>query len=190
MLKFENLWFLSIFLFIFGHIFSSAVEGGTGIASTQLTAAIADDATTVPVVSTAGFLTTTGQTFIIVDKEQIDYTGFTATAFTGVTRGTNGTNAKGHTSSTRVYNAITGRLNQFVAFEVAETESAIDKLQVVIQVTGSIVAAIPALIVWDYSFFKGDWIYLKFFLYAVSATLILGFVIQIGAPALNGLFRR
>ena len=190
MMQFHNLWFISIFLFIFGHMFSMAVEGGTGIAATELTAAVSKTDTTIPVVSTAGFLTTTGQTFVIIDKEEMTYTGFTATEFTGVERGTNGTATDSHASSTRVFNAITGRLNQFVAFEVAETESAIDKLQVVIQVSGSIVTAIPALIVWDYSFFKGDWIYLKYILYAISATLILGFVKEIGAPALNGLFRR
>jgi len=190
MFSLQNMWFISIFLFIFGHIFSSAVEGGTGVASTQLTAAIDISATTVPVVTTAGFLATTGQTILIIGNEEMDYTGFTATTFTGVTRGTNGSDTTAHASSTRVYNAVAGRVNQLVAFEVAEAESAIGKLRVLTQITGAVLGAIPSLIMWDYSFFTGDWIYLKFFLYAISTTMILGFVVQIGAPALNGLFRR
>mgnify|MGYP003650794025 CR=1 FL=1 len=52
--------------------------------STQLTQAISSSSTTVPVDSTTGF-PTTGK--LLINNEQLSYTGVTATSFTGLTRG-------------------------------------------------------------------------------------------------------
>ncbi len=65
----------------------------TGGQSTNLTAAINTTVTTVPVVSTAGWPTTG---YVMVDSEEMTYTGLTATSFTGDVRGANTTTAAAH----------------------------------------------------------------------------------------------
>jgi len=69
-----------------------------------LTAALTNVATTVTVNSTTGF-STAGR--IIIDAEQINYTGTTATTFTGCTRAQGGTVAAAHASGNAVYTATT-----------------------------------------------------------------------------------
>ena len=65
----------------------------TGGQSTNLTGAINDSTTTIPVVSTAGWPTTG---YFMIDTEEITYTGLTATTFTGAVRGANATAAASH----------------------------------------------------------------------------------------------
>lgn len=69
-----------------------------------LTAALTAVATTVTVNSTTNF-PSAGR--IIIDAEQINYTGTTATTFTGCTRAQGGTVAAAHTSGNAVYPATT-----------------------------------------------------------------------------------
>ena len=66
----------------------------------QLSGALTDVATTVTVDSTAGF-SATGT--IIIEAEEITYTGLTSTTFTGCVRGANGTLASAHNDNTPVY---------------------------------------------------------------------------------------
>lgn len=60
---------------------------------TTTTGAISNSATTIPVVSTAGFQNTGA---IIIESEIITYTGITSTSFTGCTRGQFGSTASAH----------------------------------------------------------------------------------------------
>ena len=69
-------------------------------ASNTLSGVLAQAATTVTVDSTTGF-SDTGT--IIIDSEQISYTGKTTTTFTGCTRGANSTLDVEHLDSTTVY---------------------------------------------------------------------------------------
>jgi hypothetical protein len=79
---------------------------GSFIVSTPayLTAALTTSTTTVTVNSTTGF-PSSGR--ITIDAEQINYTGTTATTFTGCTRAQGGTTAAAHTSGNAVYPATT-----------------------------------------------------------------------------------
>lgn len=70
--------------------------------NTNLSAGINSSVTTIDVVSTAGF-TSTGT--ILIDNETINYTGITATSFTGCTRGTFGSSAASHSSGAPVTGA-------------------------------------------------------------------------------------
>ena len=67
--------------------------------TTTLTSAIDDDDTTIPVSSTSSF-DSTGT--IIIDSENITYTGTTSTTFTGATRGAESTTAASHDSGATV----------------------------------------------------------------------------------------
>jgi hypothetical protein len=67
--------------------------------TTTLSSAIDDDDTTIPVVSTSSF-DSTGT--IIIDSENITYTGTTSTTFTGATRGAESTTAASHSTGATV----------------------------------------------------------------------------------------
>ncbi len=67
--------------------------------TTTLSAAIDNAVTTIPVASTAGF---PPSGTIIIEAEQLAYTGTNVTSFVGCTRGINGTTAAAHASTTPV----------------------------------------------------------------------------------------
>ena len=67
--------------------------------TTTLTSSIDDDDTTIPVSSTSSF-DSTGT--IIINSENITYTGTTSTTFTGATRGAESTTAASHSSADTV----------------------------------------------------------------------------------------
>jgi len=60
---------------------------------TRLTAALTSGATTASVQSTAGW---PSSGFLMIDAEEMTYTGITGTSFTGLTRGANGSTAAAH----------------------------------------------------------------------------------------------
>jgi hypothetical protein len=74
--------------------------------STVLNAAISNTQTTIPLVNTTGF-TTSGT--VLIDNEQITYTGINGNQLTGCTRGANTTVATAHSSETNVllYSSLT-----------------------------------------------------------------------------------
>ena len=73
-------------------------------AANLLSGALTDVATTVTVDSTVGF-SDTGT--IIIEDEEITYSGLTSTTFTGCTRGVNSTTAAAHIDDTPVYQTWT-----------------------------------------------------------------------------------
>lgn len=81
-------------------------DGGDGYGSTTLSSAINSSVTTIPVVDTTGFAS---PGTIVIDSEQISYTGITPTSFTGCLRGTNQTTAASHLINTAV-DAIADKL--------------------------------------------------------------------------------
>lgn len=192
MLNITTLWFLSIFLFVFGNMASAMVEGSTGLGATRLDGAIDDATGTITVDSTTDFLSaaTSGLNILFIDGEQMIYGGISATQFTSVSRGENETKAKSHSDNATVYSAVPGRLNQLLAFQVAESDSSIGTFRTVVQLTGAIFTALPALISWDYSWMTGNYSFIRYMGYVLSATLILGFFLAVGASAVQGVFRR
>ena len=62
------LWYGSIFLFVAGTMLSMMVEGGSGIASSQLTSNISATDQYIPVVSTAGFLDSDTRYLLVMSK--------------------------------------------------------------------------------------------------------------------------
>lgn len=91
---------------------TSAVSGQTVVVTmtvsstglvTTLSSAIDSAVQTIPVASTAAFPATGS---VIIDSEEIAYTGINATNLTGCTRGINGTTAASHNASAVVRNKI------------------------------------------------------------------------------------
>lgn len=96
---------------------SSFFNGGDGYGSTTLSSAINSSVTTIPVVDTTGFASPTGT--IIIDSEQISYTGVTPTSFTGCLRGANQTTAASHLINANV-DALMDKLYFSLGFGASE----------------------------------------------------------------------
>ena len=93
----------------FGYLtgWGAALYGGfvSGTTQTTLSVGLNSSNTNISVVSTTGFSNVTGT--LLIENELAKYSGNTATLFTGVTRGANGTVAVAHANATTVYNANT-----------------------------------------------------------------------------------
>jgi hypothetical protein len=70
------------------------------LALTATSAALTATSASIPVTSTTGYSPSGGR--MLIDSELINYTGTTATSFTGLTRGVNGTTAAAHASGVTV----------------------------------------------------------------------------------------
>ena len=75
------------------------------VTNTTLNGGLTNNATTITVVSTAGFFAAGN---IQIENETITYTGITNTTFTGCTRGVDGTTAATHNTGTNVAQFTTG----------------------------------------------------------------------------------
>ncbi len=175
----NNLFMFGVVVFLAGTFLSFTLEGRTGYATAQLTASLSETATTMTVNSTTGFSTSD---FVIIEKEDIGYTGTTATTFTGLTRGFHNTKASGHQSDTRVYSEGSGFIDKAIGFDVAEAFSD-GGLLGVLKGTVKTVAQLPdflrllaRIVIWDYSYLEDSAVYVKYFLlYPLSAGLVFGF---------------
>lgn len=180
-----NLFIFFVATFIATTILASIVDGHTGVATTTLTATLAADDSTVFVDRTQGFAS---RGVIIIDSETICYTETTATTFTSLTRGCRDSAASAHALSAggvnrRVYSQAPGLVNTLVGFDIASAFS-----------TGGIVGlgkglytsaknlpnflqAIAKMVMWDYSFLEGPYVYFKLILlYPLSAGMVLSFI--------------
>lgn len=86
---------------------------------TSITVLLTSGATTINVLSTVGFATTGT---LLIENEQITYTGTTPTSFIGATRGANGTTAVSHTVNTKVSDSFNA------TFEIKDSTDIIDRL--------------------------------------------------------------
>lgn len=181
------LWYGSMFLFIAGTMLSMMVEGGSGIASSPLTATISASDQYIPVQSTAGFLD--ADTRLFIGDEQISYTslntsGGTCGSFTppcfdtgGSGRGSNSTTASAHDLGTHAYSEALGLLNEMVGYRVGDLTTLSGKIFFPIQATGAFLNTISKAVMWDYSFLEGGGFYFKvLFLYPLSIVMVLGVV--------------
>lgn len=96
-----------------------SLYGGGGIQSTNLTAAINKTDTTIPVVTTNGFLTSG---ILFIDNEEIEYSNVTSTTFvltSSAKRGVNSTTADSHASAKTVFSETGGAVNIIMNFDVS-----------------------------------------------------------------------
>ena len=172
-----------------------AQESGTpGFAGTVLTVAVDTDDTTVTVEDTSGFpddadpLTVSGVLFL--GSEVVTYKGITdgPDTFTGVVRAQQDSTAEAHAVDTNIYVAELGVLNTALGFEIASTQAATGQFSAVQVTTGFWTNVLGRLILWDYPFFTGQLIYIRYLFSAIT----IGFVVVLGFLFLNtvfGLFR-
>ena len=173
-----NNWFMFLLLIYVGaQMMSMWMEGTTGVAATPLTSALTESSTTLNVIDTAQFLS---PHFVILGDEDICYTGITGTTFTGLTRGCNGTDAAPHKSGALVYSEGLGFLNRAISMQQHDVEADDGLFGTIkgkfrfIGVAASWISIIPQMVAWDYSYLDGLGIYVKIFLYVLSAGLVFG----------------
>lgn len=171
-----------VFAFVMMTVISFNLEGEGGIAATHLTANTTDDATSITVLSTQGFLDADA---LFIGGEVVCYTSITATTFDGLTRGCRDTSAEDHNVNDRVYNEASGALNSVVGFNIAETMATAGALRVIASVPGMLFHAVPKLVTWDYAYLDGDLFglplaYVKYILlYPLSAGFIFALTIVV-----------
>lgn len=170
-----------VFLFATFTLISALIErSGIGFASTSLTASVTATDTSISVVDTTGFL---DSDVLIIESEQVYYTGLTATSFTGLTRGYNNTSAKAHAKYVHVRNRDASLMNNLVGYNIGEAMATAGPVKIFIA-AGAYFSAFATALSWNYSFLDGNLGFLKYILfYPLSAgligTLIIGFLSSI-----------
>ena len=147
-------------LLYFGMALSVGVlAGGSGYAATSLTANIDEDDDTLEVVSTEGFLDTDYIEFS--NGEYVLYTGtiappFGDTAFTGCSRGYNGTTATAHAVGAMVYTTSASTVNNAMGFNIAATVDTMGTWSIITVPWNFATKTIPRLLIMPYQLFTDD----------------------------------
>ena len=155
------------------------LAGGGGYAATSLTEAVDEDDATLEVVSTEGFLDTDYIEFS--DGEYVLYTGtttppFDVFAFTGCTRGYNGTTATAHPIGTMVYTTSASTVNNAMGFNIAATVDTMGTWSILTVPWNFATKTLPRLLIIPYQLFRDD-----LAIFAVVLVLIqMSIVITIG----------
>jgi len=179
------LWYGTVFLFITGTMLSFMLDGGSGIASTDLAADISATEQYIPLTEETGFMASDVRIFI--GDEQLSYTSLNTSPGTCGTqsppcmdtglagRGYNGTSNVAHTAGTKVYSESMGVLNDMLAFRQGEMTTVWGKVTFPISAASAFGNFISKAVMWDYAFLEGNGMYIKvIFLYPLSVMMILG----------------
>jgi len=186
-----------VFVFICGSLIGFTSEGQIALATTVLSADVDDESTVIPVSDTTDFLSAH---FVIIGSELIQYTAKTDTCpapyaaqpecFTGAIRGAGNTSAQGHNSGLRVYNQVTGVVNQIVGFNLTEQMSTSGTFSLALQLPVAFANAFIKALVWDFSFLQGPYAFFKYIvLYPISGGFIWSIYIMFSNIFVS-LFRR
>ena len=178
-----NLFMFFVFTFVSLTIISAIVDGHTGLETTELTADVTETSTTFNVKTTDPF-SNAGQ--LMLGNETVCYTGKTSTQFTGVTRGADcrrHSEAQAFPAGQQVMVEGTGIVNQLVGFDILSAfgEGGISGFVLgsfnVITNLDNFIVAVARMLVWDYSFLDGSFVFIKYLvLYPLSAGMVLSFV--------------
>jgi hypothetical protein len=173
------------FVFIFGTVtvISSIVDGHSGLGTTSLTVAVEETSTTINVKTTDPFPITG---VVMIADETMCYANKTPTSFTGVTRGEDcrdHSTAQAFPIGQQVMGEAPGLINTLVGFDItsAFADGGFIGLAKGIYTSAknlpSFLSAIARMIMWDYSFLTGSFVYIKYLvLYPLSAGMVLSFV--------------
>lgn len=171
-----------VFVFIVCQIIIIAISGG-GMAVTRISSDLNATATTIPVVSTAGFLNATPgvPAYLLLQdgsREVVSYTGKTANSFTGVVRGAPDPQtgeqyeAAPHTVGSKIMTTNVGAIDSFMGYNVGGAQGVVGTVKVVVASGVSILRNLPRMLAWDYPWFQGQAAILRFPLFALSAGFV------------------
>ena len=162
--------------FVMLSILSAIMDGSNSMVATELAANCDDDDAILTVDSTTGFLDTGG--VIMIDSEKISYTGVTAITFTGCTRGIEKTDADDHVIDAVVYNEDLGLMNYALGFNIVRISHNAGWMALFDIPWNFATKTMPKLMLWDYSFFTGELVIIRYILMTVSIGFYIAFAIQ------------
>lgn len=156
------------FIFVFGTVISSIIDGSGGFVSTGLTANLARNGVTANVTSTDGFL---ASGYVYIEGEEIYYSGKAATTFT-----LSGSH-RAHVSGQQVMTEASGTLNSLLGFDIKASDTTLGTIRTVINVGSGLLHAIPKMILWDYSYLNNDvGTYIRMLGWVLSAGLVISII--------------
>jgi len=153
------------------------LAGGGGYAATSLTEAIDEDTATLQVVSTNGFLDTDYIEFS--DGEKVLYTGMTAPpfdvfiAFTGCTRGYEGTTATAHAEGAMVYTTSASTVNNAMGFNIAATVDSMGMWSILTVAWNFATKTVPRLLMMPYQLFTGELVIFAVILVIIQIAVVI-----------------
>ena len=175
----------ALLMWIAVSIGGGVVQGSTiSIATTELTAAITDTDTVIPVVSTEGF---PGVGFIEILDERIAYSATTATSFEGtavirpLVRGESGTEAVAHVAGERVRTVESSMMNQSLSYNLAVMSDA-SGLLAFVTIPFALISLLMSFLVLPLGFLGSD---LEILTY-IWAILSVGIIVSLGIQLAGG----
>jgi hypothetical protein len=161
-------------LFVIGLVFTASANSGGGIASTHISATLTSTDNHIHVDSTENFLDTD---FVMIENEQIAYTGKTATTFTGLTRGYGGTTAALHVftasyNAPTVYNQEANVINASLNANISAVAATSGWFSVV-SVPFTFFKSLPNFFNFDQPWFQGDMAIVGYMFLACSIGMII-----------------
>ncbi len=164
-------WLASLLLlFMFFSVLSGILAGGDGMTIHVLDGDISETDTTITLDSTSGFLES-GKVYI--DNEKISYTGATSTQLTGATRGVDGTAAAAHADGTYTYTVDANAITSALGFDIAQTAEKSSVFSVVVIPLSLMTITLPQIMMWNFQFLQGEFVWLALPFFAVTAALIV-----------------
>ncbi len=141
-------------LFFFGQILSFAAEGRPALVTTSLTSPLDATASTANVDDASGFA---ASGVLFIDREFMEYTAHTGTSFTGLVRGTQSSDASGHSANAQVLSEVAGLAKMGIEFKpITSKIPLVGEFQTVLQGAGVLARLVGKIIVWDFSYWDGN----------------------------------
>lgn len=161
-----------VLLALYGLAMTYFMAGAQPFQGTTLVTPVTPVSATFVVASTSGFQSS-GR--LQVGQEIVDYTGDTATTFTGLSRGQYGTASTAHAAGTAVLAHELGLLDNLLGYNIVENLSSGSALGVgagLLMIPLGIGHSLYVILLWDYSFLDGTAGWIKLPLWAVSVGLV------------------
>ncbi len=169
--------FLGLLMF-FGQVISFAADGRPALITATTTAPMSGTATTLTVDDASSF---TNEGSLVINNEFMTYTSHTDTVFSGITRviRDDGSDPPTYLSGTQVLSETAGLAKMGISFQSVDSDAGfLDQLQFIAQLPGLFAKLIGKIIMWDFSYWEGDFLgfplaYGQFVMFFISAGFIL-----------------
>jgi hypothetical protein len=161
-----------VFMFIIFTIFNAILDGGGGVNTTKLSSSISSTVTTIPVVSTSGFLSVD---YLVIEGEKITYTGKTATTFTGCVR----SNGVAHATAKMVYSPQTSLMNDALGFNIGAVSSTTGLFSVITIPIKFFTITIPNIITVGIPGVGGSIAWIGYIWFALCIGMIIAFALAL-----------
>lgn len=176
-----------MWLFI-GSLLSGVMEGGGGLAASQLTADHTAIVTELDVANTEGFLKSS---YVHIGNEKIRYRNKDDNTFLNCTRAWDDTVADSYTTGTRVYSPDAEIINAALGFNIASTGATVGVVNIPMIIGNFFTVTLPRLILWDYSWLKtSQWLQLLRYMFMGISVGFLMYLAYHIAMALGGILQR